>query len=256
MSDIIFGLHSIKAALKKKPNAIELLYVQKNRQDQRLHELFDLAKYHNIPIELCETNKLDKLSEGNRHQGVIAILTSENKKAVLSENDLPQLLETFISPCTILILDGVQDPHNLGACIRSADAFDVKLVIVPKDRSCDITPLVRKVASGAAEHILFLKVTNLARSLEIINNAGFWTYGLTEEGTELLYETAFSDKCAVVLGAEGQGLRRLTKEKCDFLVNIPMQGHIESLNVSVACGVVLSEVIRGRFQKQKIHEKK
>jgi 23S rRNA (guanosine2251-2'-O)-methyltransferase len=205
--------------------------------------LLALAEDQHLRIKLVTREELDKLTDNGVHQGVVA----DCKKAkAYSENDLKELLASTVKPF-LLILDGVQDPHNLGACLRSADAAGVDAVIVPKDKSVGITPIVSKVACGAAETVPFIQVTNLARTMGILRDAGVWLYGAAAEAEKTLFTEKLTGPVGLVLGGEGQGLRRLTRENCDMLLNIPMDGSVSSLNVSVATGIFLFEVVRQRL---------
>jgi len=186
---------------------------------------------------------MDKLASGERHQGVIAQLKKIDN---LGEGALDSVLDNAGPNPLLLVLDGVTDPHNLGACLRSADAAGVHAVIVPRDRAAGLSPVVRKVAAGAAETVPLIQVTNLARTLRWLKERGFWLVGTDDEATQSIYTAKLTGPIAIVLGAEGAGMRRLTKEHCDLLVNIPMQGVVESLNVSVATGVTLFEAVRQR----------
>lgn len=239
----IFGLHAVEALLKKQPHRIINLAISQERHDKKLETLASLAKKLNVPIETYTKSQLDKLTNEANHQGIAAFCHAQQ---TYSEKELSSLLEKISGPPFLLVLDGVQDPHNLGACFRSADAAGVHAIIAPKDNAASITPVVSKVASGAAETVPFVQVTNLARTLEELKKTGIWIYGAAEEAEQTLYQTDLSGPVAIVLGAEGTGLRRLTKETCDGLLSIPMQGLVSSLNVSVAAGVVLFEAVRQR----------
>jgi 23S rRNA (guanosine2251-2'-O)-methyltransferase len=239
----VFGLHAVAALLDKQPERVVHLYFQKERHDQKIQQLLELAQDAGLITELVSRQELDKLTGNAVHQGVAALC---NKPKTYSENDLTVLLESQDQPF-LLILDGVQDPHNLGACLRSADAAGVHAVIVPKDKSASLTPTVSKVACGAAETIPFIQVTNLARTMRYLKEQGVWLYGAAGEAEQSLYQADLAaGGLAMVLGAEGEGLRRLTREHCDILLNIPMQGTVSSLNVSVATGVFLFEAVRQR----------
>lgn len=239
---IIYGIHSVLAQLKSKPENIEQLMFQAHKED-RLNNILELANKFEINAEETNKGKLDDLSENGNHQGIICILKQEQNSAY----DLKSIIELSLKGNQlILVLDSVTDPHNLGACLRSADAFGVDALIIPKDRSAAITPVVHKVSSGASQNIPVAMVSNLARSLQDLKQQGFWIYGLAGEAESSLFETEFTQPTVLVLGAEGTGLRRLTKEHCDFLVNIPMFGTVESLNVSVATGISLFEIRRQR----------
>lgn len=239
----IFGLHSVQALLDRQPERVKQLYVQKERQDQKVQIILDFAKNHKIKIEFMSRQELDRMAHDEVHQGVIALAEKAN---VFTENDLEDILANTAMPL-LLILDGIQDPHNLGACLRSADAAGVDAVIVPKDKSASITPTVSKVASGAAEIVPFIQVTNLARTLRELKDCGIWLFGAAGEAERTLYQANLAVPAGLVLGAEGQGLRRLTREHCDVLLNIPMRGSVSSLNVSVATGIFLFEAIRQRL---------
>jgi 23S rRNA (guanosine2251-2'-O)-methyltransferase len=195
-------------------------------------------------VERASREQLTDMVGEVNHQGVVAVLVAYAK--TYSENDLFAIIESANNGL-ILALDGVQDPHNLGACLRSADAAGVIAVIAPKDRSSPLTAVAKKVACGAAETVPFIQVTNLVRTLESLKDAGYWSVGLTEEAEQTLYEMDLAGPTILVLGAEGDGLRRLTKEKCDFLAKLPMAGAVSSLNVSVATGVSLFEAVRQRL---------
>lgn len=240
---IIFGIHAVEAALKKQPERITHLALLHDRQDKKIQAIAELARTHNIRIEFAERQELDRLSNKANHQGAIAFSHVAKK---YSESDLDEILENLQEPAFLLILDGVQDPHNLGAILRSADAAGVHAVIAPKDKAVGITGAVSKVACGAAETMPFIQVTNLARTLEQLKERNIWVYGAAGEAETTLYQTKLKGSVAIVLGAEGSGLRRLTRDLCDVLLKIPMHGSVSSLNVSVACGVFLFEVVRQR----------
>lgn len=239
----IFGIHAVQSLLENHPERIYRICIAKERQDKRLEELLHLAQQANIAIEQTNRHTMDRLAHNTNHQGVIAFCRSADS---LTESDLNQILDQLTTPAFLLILDGVQDPHNLGACFRSADAAGVHAIIAPKDKSVGLTATVSKVASGAAETVPFVQVTNLARTLEKLKAKGIWIYGAAGEAEKTLYETDLTGPIALVLGAEGSGLRRLTRELCDGLIKIPMVGTVESLNVSVATGVFLFEALRQR----------
>lgn len=247
-STLIFGLHAVEAALKRDPASIEQLYCDNKRKDRRLNELATLAQNQGVRPEWRSRAELDAmLPDGARHQGAAARVRGVAER---NESFLEQLLVDLERPAFLLVLDGVTDPHNLGACLRSADAAGVDAVIVPRDRACGLTPVVRKVASGAAEAVPFVQVTNLARTLKTLQDAGVWVVGTAlEEEAVSLYESRLDGALAIVLGAEGKGMRRLTRENCDQLVYIPMHGSVQSLNVSVATGVCLFEALRYRASR-------
>ncbi len=238
----VFGIHSAKACLEKTPQAVNRLFVLNNRKDKSIQSLVSLAKKAGVSAESLSRQQLDDMSAGANHQGVVLQLSSQKQ----SYETVDDVLEQLTKPAFILILDGVQDPHNLGACLRSADAAGVDAVVVPKDKAVSITPTVRKVACGAAETVPFFQVTNIARTIESLQQQGIWIYGLAGEAKQTLYDIDFKGSIALVVGAEGKGLRQLTKTKCDDLVSLPMQGYVDSLNVSVATGISLFEVVRQR----------
>lgn len=239
----IFGLHAVSALLERQPERILRLHVAEMRGDKKIEALLENAKDAHIAVEMCSRATLDKLCHDGQHQGVAALCA---KARTYGESDLVAILENIDGPAFLLILDGVQDPHNLGACFRSADAAGVHAIIAPKDKSVGITPVVSKVACGAAETLPFIQVTNLARALETIKAHGVWVYGAAGEAEHTIYQTTLTGPLALVLGAEGSGLRRLTRELCDGLVKIPMHGTVSSLNVSVATGICLFEALRQR----------
>jgi len=215
--------------------------------DKKIDALLKQARAQGVEITQASRPELDGLTGDGNHQGVAALCA---KAKTYSESDIEGLLEDLSGPAFFLILDGIQDPHNLGACFRSADAAVVHAIIAPRDKAASITPVVSKVASGAAETVPFIQVTNLARTLDQLKEAGVWIYCAAGEADSTIYQTDFTGNVAVVLGAEGDGLRRLTREKCDGLVKIPMTGSVASLNVSVATGVILFEVVRQRMRKR------
>ncbi len=245
--EFIFGFHAISALLKSHPERICQLYRQEGREDQRIQTILQLADTHDIPIQTLSKLKCDEWSNDAVHQGVLAEVKISKQ---LSERDLFALLEQRIldetRPPFLLVLDEVQDPHNLGACLRSANAAGVDAVVIPQNRSVSMTPSVRKIAAGAAEMTPLFIVTNLAITLEKLKGFGVWCYGLDQSGSQLIYDTTLTGALALVLGAEGKGLRRLTKERCDGLIAIPMAGSVSSLNVSVAAGICLFEAVRQR----------
>ncbi len=244
MSDAtVFGLHAVRTLLQRHAGKVVQLFVQKSRDDVRINELLTLAQQHHIKVEPRGTQEMDQLAQGEAHQGVIAQLRKIDN---LGEGALDDILDKAGPSPLMLVLDGVTDPHNLGACLRTADAAGVNAVIVPRDRAAGLSPVVRKVAAGAAETVPLIQVTNLARTLRWLKERGLWLVGTDDEATQSIYTAKLNGPLAVVMGAEGTGMRRLTKEQCDLLVNIPMAGVVESLNVSVATGVTLYEVLRQR----------
>lgn len=246
--EFVYGIHAVMTLLQQTPKTVQTIYILEGRHDQRLQNLIRTAERQRILIQSMQRQELDALASGNQHQGIIAAVAESDSKL---ETDLNRILENLSQPAFLLILDGVQDPHNLGACLRSANAAGVHAVIAPKDRAVGITPVVRKVASGAAELTPFIQVTNLARTMRDLQEQGVWLYGLAEEGDVNLYDVDLTGPVALVLGAEGSGLRRLTREHCDQLLKIPTVGTISSLNVSVAAGICLFEAARQRLKIQK-----
>ncbi|NVJ59959.1 MAG: 23S rRNA (guanosine(2251)-2'-O)-methyltransferase RlmB [Gammaproteobacteria bacterium] len=249
MSDkLVIGIHAVDLLLKKSADQINKIYLQANRQDAKAQRLISLAAKHRIPVVRWDKSKLDDMTDEN-HQGIIAEL-SQTGSTVLSEYDLYDLVENKSGDITLLILDGVTDPHNLGACFRNADAAGVDAVVVPKDKSVGLNSTVRKVACGAAETVPFYAVTNLVRALKTLQELGVWIIGTAGEAEQTLFESQFSGSLALVMGAEGKGMRRLTRENCDQLIKIPMKGSVSSLNVSVATGICLFEMMRQRELSQ------
>jgi len=243
------GLHSVKAALKSSASEIDHLLVQKGRRDTRLKDMRDLARKHAIETREVGRQELNDLVSDVQHQGVVAVLrdSSQGVRHDLAEFIVERQAAHANKALLVLILDEVQDPHNLGACLRSADAAGVDAVVVPADNSVGLTPVVRKVASGAAESVALFQVTNLQRAMGELQEAGVWIFGAAGEAPQSLYEQDFKGSVAIVMGAEGRGIRRLTRERCDGLFNLPMQGTVSSLNVSVATGISLFEVVRQRM---------
>lgn len=248
-NDFIYGIHTVAALLARAPERIDTLQILEGRADQRMQKLLNDAERANIRIERVSRDALDKFEA--KHQGVVALLANNFE---YREADLKSLIERAANPL-LLILDGVADPHNLGACLRSADAAGVAAVIAPRDNAASLTPVVRKVASGAAEAIPFIAVTNLARTLRDLKEWGVWIVGTAGEADTLIYEQDLSGPIALAMGAEGSGLRRLTREHCDFLVKLPMAGSVSSLNVSVATGICLFEAVRQRHAHSIVSKK-
>ncbi len=243
MSDeIVFGFHAVSNLLKRSPERVRELLIQKGRDDERLQEIVDLAYKNSIHVQAAKKSVLDEKADGN-HQGVLARAKPVQAKG---ENDLLKQLDELNEAPLLLILDTITDPHNLGACLRTADAAGVHAVIAPKDKAVGLTATVSKVACGAAETVPFYQVTNLARTLQELKDRGIWLYGTAGEASESVYKTDLKGPIAILMGAEGKGLRRLTREACDHLIHIPMAGDVSSLNVSVATGVCLFEAVRQR----------
>ncbi|NOR79626.1 MAG: 23S rRNA (guanosine(2251)-2'-O)-methyltransferase RlmB [Methyloprofundus sp.] len=240
----IFGVHAAQAALDYAPKKIKQAWVDQKRQDERLASLLKGLQKHSVRPEKADRKKLDNLSKGGNHQGIVLEV---EMPAMRSESDLKAVVESAKQTPFWLVLDHVQDPQNLGACLRTADAAGVQGVIVTKDQAVGITPTVCKVASGAAETVPVYQVTNLSRTLSWLKEQGIWIAGAAGEAEKTIYEMDVNMPLALVMGAEEKGMRRLTREQCDFLVKIPMQGSVESLNVSVAAGVLIYEVFRQRL---------
>jgi 23S rRNA (guanosine2251-2'-O)-methyltransferase len=240
----LHGIHAVKGLLERRPDAVQAVWLAEGAGAERLATIEALARRQRIQVGFLPPDELDRRAEGARHQGVIAQFDPD--VVVLGEAELDALLEVAAGPPLLLVLDGVQDPHNLGACLRSADAAGADAVIVPKDRAAGMTAAVCKVASGAVGHVPFVRVTNLARTLRRLRDADIWIAGADVDGDTSLFEADLRLPVALVLGAEGSGLRRLTREHCDFRLSIPMQGVVESLNISVAAAVCLFEARRQR----------
>jgi 23S rRNA (guanosine2251-2'-O)-methyltransferase len=242
MSDtrILFGFHAITARLRQRPDSIRALYLDAHRQDARGRGLADRAKAAGCAVHLVDEGRLAQLAGAVSHQGAVAVVD-----AALPHVTLDDVLEGLDEPPLLLVLDGVTDPHNLGACLRSADAFGAHAVVVPKDRAVGVNATVAKAASGAADRVPVIAVTNLARTLRELQARGVWIIG-ADAGGESLFDADVSGPIAWVLGAEGAGLRRLTREHCDRIVGIPLVGTVESLNVSVATGICLFATRRAR----------
>ena len=239
----LFGIHALQAALDYSPEKIMHVWVDTQRQDKRLGSLLEQLAQHHINIEKSDRKKLDRFAEGKSHQGIVADV---QLPALQSEAQLKDLVQSLTTQPFFLILDQVQDPHNLGACLRSADAAGVNGIIITKDNATGITPTVCKVASGAAETIPVYQVTNLARCLRWLKTENIWIIGSTGDAEQTIFETDLDIPLALVMGTEGSGMRRLTQEHCDLLVKIPMIGQVESLNVSVAAGIMIYEALRQR----------
>jgi 23S rRNA (guanosine2251-2'-O)-methyltransferase len=239
----VFGLHAVRSLLERNPERVSLLLALESRHDTRMQTVVDLAEKANVPVRRVDRGELDARVPGASHQGVVASMTEVTRP---SEHDLAGFLDRLDRPAFLLILDGVQDPHNLGACLRTADAAGVDAVLLPKDRSAPLNATARKVACGAADLVPVLRVTNLARTLRVLRDAGIWIYGAAGDAHQSLYETDLHGPVALVLGGEGRGLRRLTRDHCDGLLKIPMVGSVSSLNVSVATGICLFEARRQR----------
>lgn len=245
MSDLspVSGIHSVRSALKFGPAGVGELWLDRARRDRRLAELAEAARQAGIRIRQVTAAELDQAGQGTNHQGALAWVRSPTARP---QQDLDAVLDGIGGSPLLLLLDAVQDPHNLGACLRTADAVGVHAVIAPKDRSAGLTPVVSKVASGAAERVPFIQVTNLVRAMERLKERGIWLVGTAGEAESELYDRDLTGPLGLIMGGEGEGLRRLTRERCDALVRLPMLGRVESLNVSVAAGICLYEALRQR----------
>jgi 23S rRNA (guanosine2251-2'-O)-methyltransferase len=241
--EILFGQHAVRTALKRDSKRIKRLLVQQGRKDDRIQQVIDLAAPVHVRPERVSRQELDRLSDGGVHQGVLVLCDP-----ILSKDEafLDQLLDGLDAAPFLLVLDGVTDPHNLGACLRTADAAGVQAVIAPRDKSAPLNSTVSKVACGAAEVVPYVQVTNLARTLQMLQERGIWITGTAGEAEQMVYDASLTGPMALIMGAEGKGMRRLTREHCDHLVKIPMSGEVSSLNVSVAAGVCLFEAVRQR----------
>ena len=241
--DLLIGIHAVEAALNYDVDNIVELYVETGVHNARVKELAERARDLGVKPHARDRVALDRMTGGARHQGIVA---RYNAPAPLAESELPKLAEQAGKGALFLVLDGVTDPHNLGACLRSAEAAGVTAVIVPKDRAVGITPTVRRASAGAADRVPLVAATNLARTLKALKDAGVWLVGLVGDIETALYAIDLKGPIAIALGSEGEGMRRLTREACDFVARIPMRGGVESLNVSVATGIALFEALRQR----------
>lgn len=236
----IYGFHAVTARLRQAPDSVRAIYLAAARHDARTRDLVARADAARCPVHIADDERLDALAGSNRHQGVVAIVD-----AALAHVTLDDILDGLSEPALLLVLDGVTDPQNLGACLRNADAFGADAVVVPKDRAVGLNATVAKAASGAADTVPLVTVTNLARALRDLKSKGVWILG-ADAGGESLFDADLTGPIAWVLGAEGGGLRRLTREHCDRIVGIPLVGSVESLNVSVASGICLYATRRAR----------
>lgn len=241
---LIIGFHAINARLWQNPSSIIELYVLEGKHDARMRDVLDKAAAENIRVIFADAARLDNLSKHARHQGVVGFIDASKNHV-----DLDDVLDNLSEPPLLLILDGITDPHNLGACLRVADAMGVHAVIAPKDKSAGLNATVSKVACGAAETVPYITVTNLARTIRNLKERGIWILGTDMEGATDLYHFDAPEAIAWIMGAEGNGMRRLTRDLCDMLISIPMFGTVESMNVSVCAGMVLSETRRQRTLK-------
>ena len=241
--NFVYGLHAVNAVLDRAPERLLELWIAQPRDDARTRELRDRAQHAGVRVQSVGGETLAKLVGDVAHQGAVAAVRALKP---WDEHDLIEALSRAVEDPLLLVLDGVTDPHNLGACLRTADAAGVHAVLIPKDRAATVDGVVRKVAAGAAEFVPVASVTNLARTIDMLKERGIWVVGTAGEAEQTLYAADLKRPLALVLGAEGEGMRRLTRERCDFLVRIPMAGCVGSLNVSVAAGVALFEARRQR----------
>lgn len=238
---ILYGFHAITARLRHDPTGIEEVLYDPARRDRRMQDFLHVAQAAGVRLVAADDARLHGLTGTHRHQGVVA-----RAMPLSLARNLAELLDGLSGPALLLVLDGITDPHNLGACLRVADAAGAHAVIAPRDRAVGLNATAEKVASGAAQAIPYITVTNLARALRELKDAGVWIIGTADNAPCSLYDMAFDGSVALVMGAEGEGMRRLTRDTCDELMHIPMMGSVESLNVSVASGVCLFEVVRQR----------
>jgi len=243
---VLYGFHAVTARLRHDASTVEEVYYDATRKDRRMTEFLHTAKEAGVRLIAADETRLWGLAHTERHQGVVA----RAGDLPLAQN-LAELLDGINGAPLILVLDGVTDPHNLGACLRVADAAGAHAVIAPRDRAVGLNATAAKVASGAADTVPYITVTNLARALRELKDAGVWVVGTAGEASTSLYDTKLDGPVALVMGAEGEGMRRLTRDTCDEVMQIPMAGSVESLNVSVASGVCLFEAVRQRAVKPK-----
>ncbi|ETD72544.1 23S rRNA (guanosine-2'-O-)-methyltransferase [Pelistega indica] len=239
---VLAGFHAVTARLRHSPDSIKEIYIENARKDKRMQTLIEQADRQQVKIYFVDVHRLDGLSKGIRHQGVVAL--AEQRQLAVNVDDVLDVVE---GPVLLLILDSVTDPHNLGACLRTADAAGVHAVIAPKDKAVGLNATVQRVACGAADTVPYLMVTNLARTMRQLKERDVWLVGTTDQADHTIYQVDAKRSMAWVMGAEGDGMRRLTAETCDELVRIPMAGSVESLNVSVASAVCLYETARQRL---------
>ena len=240
----LFGLHTVNQVLQNAPETILNVWIQQSLGSEAIRSIHDAINKLGVSIQTVPRSTLDKMTKNQNHQGIMLEVRQANRK---TENDLEDVLEEYKDTNPLyLILDSVQDPHNLGACIRTADAAGVTAIIIPKDRAANINETVRKVASGAVENVTVITVVNLVRALKKIKEAGVWVVGTSGEADESIYDLELTTPIAIVMGGEGKGMRASIQKECDYIGSLPITGQIESLNVSVATGVVLYESVRQR----------
>jgi 23S rRNA (guanosine2251-2'-O)-methyltransferase len=245
---VAYGMHAVRVLLERSPQRVRRILLAQGKEAGRHAEIRALAQQASVEVSNADEALLERLSDGGRHQGVLAEVAPRPGDP---ETQLEEALEAAGESPLLLVLDGVQDPHNLGACLRSADAAGVCAVIAPRDRAAGLTPVARKVAAGAAELVPFIPVVNLARTLRELKDRNVWMVGTDGGAAKTVYESRLTGPIGIVMGSEGDGMRRLTRETCDELVSIPMAGAVESLNVSVATGIVLFEAVRQRRELAK-----
>ena len=241
---LVYGFHAVNARLWQNPKSLLELYVQEGKNDARTREVLEQAAKRGVRVHFADAERLAAICKNARHQGVAGFIDASKNHVHLED-----VLENLKEPPFLLVLDGITDPHNLGACLRTADAMGVHAVIAPKDRSAGLNATVSKVACGAAESLPYITVTNLARTLRELKEYGIWIVGTDMGGEADLFHYPVPESVAWVMGNEGEGMRRLTREHCDALVSIPMYGSVESMNVSVSTGMVLAETRRQRSLK-------
>ena len=241
--EILPGIHTVAALLRWQPERVHSIWLEQNKTNKRIGQLLNQAHQFGISIQQVDRKKLDQLCEGTQHQGIAANCAATILK---DEQDLLDRCQDLTSPPLFLILDEVSDPHNLGACLRTADAAGVDAVILPQRHSAPLTPTVHKISSGATVRLDIVKTSNLVRCIDTLKKAGIWIHGADGESSHSIYDADLAKPAAIVMGAEGQGLRRLTRESCDQIYSLPMLGTVESLNVSVATGIFLYEAVRQR----------
>ncbi len=251
-SQTIYGLHAVRAMLRKHPERVEAVRMAERRDDPRVREIDELARRQQIPVQRVDAQALKQKLGDVSHQGIVADIRPlppwTEDDLLTAVQDAAQAAQQDARAPLILALDGVQDPHNLGACLRTADACGALAVIVPRDRAAQVTPVVRKVAVGAAETTPVVAVTNLVRTLKLLKDTGLWVVGADTDGAKRAHEVDLKGAVVLVLGAEGAGLRQLTRQTCDWTARLPQLGAVESLNVSVAAGMLLYEAVRQRAQ--------
>lgn len=241
---VLTGFHAVVARLRHAPQSIKELYVEASRRDKRMQTFIEQAKAANVRVHPVAADRLQGLARGQRHQGVVAL--AEAAPLAMDVGEVLDLLEDKNEPALFLLLDGVTDPHNLGACLRTADAAGVHAVVAPRDRAVGLNSTVQRVACGAAESVPYIMVTNLARTMRELKERNVWLVGADDQATATLYGVDARRPMGWVMGAEGEGMRRLTRDTCDELINIPMLGSVESLNVSVASALCMYETVRQR----------